>query len=163
MLRELWEPVWDAVGVPSWGLHAHCDPHQPEGSVRIQKEDSLSVAARAEGSLPANTADCYWCCSQGSKGYGKACQRQEAPCGYFKQQLQKGEGKKRRVRYLPPQRGNMSAFSLRTEVVSMLIITKENLTGFTHLHDRTLPVSLLGLGSLFCSVFQQIVKSSVLP
>lgn len=75
----------------------------------------------------------------------------------------KRRGRKEELGLSPPQRGNMTVFSLRREVVSMLIITKQNLTGFAHLHNRTLPVSLLGLGSLFCSVFQQSIKSSVLP
>lgn len=60
MLREMWEPAWEAkeVGVHSQGLHVHCYPYQPKGPVRVQKEESLSVAAGAQGSLPANT-DCY--------------------------------------------------------------------------------------------------------
>lgn len=39
-------------------LHVHWDPQQAEGPARIQKEESPTAAAGAQGSLPANAPDC---------------------------------------------------------------------------------------------------------
>lgn len=86
------------------------------------------------------------------KSYSKACQKQDAPT-FQTAASKKREGKKRRIKSIPHQRENMTTFSFRRKVVSMFIINKESLTSFVYLHHRILPVSLLGLGSLFSFFF----------
>ena len=100
MLRAMQELVWAAeeVAVHSQGLHVHCNPHQPEGPVRVQKEESFSATAGAQGSLPANTANCYWCCSNSmSKATARHVRSKTHQVDASNNSSKKGRGRKKEL------------------------------------------------------------------